>query len=208
MHSVRDRVVKRDKNLRDVLFWSAACFPNRDFSMQSEEWESVAGHRQVEAPAAADRGVRRVGAARRPGSALRSWRCSGSDSARPDRSRRSGSAMPLSTSSGPTTSFPSSRRTRSKRIDEEIRSYTEEQFYALDLMRKIPRVVFDGPAGTGKTVLAIEQARRSQAAGRTSLPLLQSRAVHMASESDEGADRRWAPVRRQSADASTSTWKN
>jgi superfamily I DNA/RNA helicase len=56
-------------------------------------------------------------------------------------------------------------------VDEEIRHYTEAQFEALEHMRRMPRVVFDGPAGTGKTLLAIEAARRARAAGRRALLL-------------------------------------
>src|SRR5262249_15953916 len=43
---------------------------------------------------------------------------------------------------------------------------TQEQFEALDAMAANPRVLFEGPAGTGKTLLAIEAARRSAAEGR------------------------------------------
>ena len=42
-----------------------------------------------------------------------------------------------------------------------MRHYTEEQFEALDAIDLNPRIVFDGPAGTGKTLLAIEAARRA-----------------------------------------------
>ena len=53
-----------------------------------------------------------------------------------------------------------------KRIDLEIRQFTEQQFGALEKMDTNKRVIFDGPAGTGKTVLALEAARRGHAAGR------------------------------------------
>jgi hypothetical protein len=52
-----------------------------------------------------------------------------------------------------------------KRLDEDIKRYTEEQFVALDAMAANPRVIFAGPAGTGKTTLAIEAARRSRVTG-------------------------------------------
>ena len=65
--------------------------------------------------------------------------------------------------------FFESPKARARRVDEEIRHYTEEQFRALDNMRRMPRVVFDGPAGTGKTLLALEAARRSHAAGKSVL---------------------------------------
>jgi DNA polymerase III delta prime subunit len=45
--------------------------------------------------------------------------------------------------------------------EASIRRYTEEQFVAIDNLADNPRILFKGPAGTGKTFLAIEAARRS-----------------------------------------------
>lgn len=42
---------------------------------------------------------------------------------------------------------------------------TEEQFAVLDVLRDDPRVVIEGPAGSGKTVLAVEAVRRSARRG-------------------------------------------
>ena len=55
---------------------------------------------------------------------------------------------------------------RDRRADE-LRHYTEEQFVALDAMETNERVLFEGPAGTGKTVLALEDARREAIDGRS-----------------------------------------
>jgi len=52
-----------------------------------------------------------------------------------------------------------------------VRHYTEEQFEALDAIDLNPRIVFNGPAGTGKTLLAIEAARRAVSRGRRVLLL-------------------------------------
>lgn len=54
---------------------------------------------------------------------------------------------------------------RKKNRDDALR-FTEEQFVALDSMERNPRVIFTGPAGTGKTFLAMEAARRSAAQGK------------------------------------------
>ncbi len=56
-------------------------------------------------------------------------------------------------------------------MDARTLRYTEEQFAALDAMDANPRVVFDGAAGTGKTLLAVESARRASAAGQQALLL-------------------------------------
>jgi len=45
--------------------------------------------------------------------------------------------------------------------EERISSFTEEQYSILDGVEPNDKVVFHGAAGTGKTVLAIESARRS-----------------------------------------------
>jgi ATP:corrinoid adenosyltransferase len=48
---------------------------------------------------------------------------------------------------------------------QELRVFSEEQYGALDGLTRNPRVVFEGPAGTGKTLLALEAARRAAAEG-------------------------------------------
>jgi hypothetical protein len=68
--------------------------------------------------------------------------------------------------------IPKARRLRQ---DEELKSYTAEQFGALDAMDMNARVLFSGPAGTGKTLLAIEAVRRSCAAGKKVLFLCYNR---------------------------------
>ena len=176
MHSVRDRVVRRDKNLRDVLFWSAACFPNRDVSMQSEEWESW---QVIDKPRLRQRPIGvcvesvLLQARQRAEELDLNWFRFCKTRQEPTIRQRDAIVDILR----PDYELPEQPKDRSNRIDEEVRRYTEEQFYALDLMRKIPRVVFDGPAGTGKTVLAIEQARRSQAGGKNVLFLCFNRAL-------------------------------
>lgn len=54
-------------------------------------------------------------------------------------------------------------------VDGEIKKFTEDQFYALDLLADCPRVVFRGHAGTGKTIIAIEAANRAIQMGRKTL---------------------------------------
>ena len=49
---------------------------------------------------------------------------------------------------------------------EDVRRFTEEQFRVLDQMGDNPRLLVDGLAGTGKTMLAIEAARRAVESGR------------------------------------------
>lgn len=49
--------------------------------------------------------------------------------------------------------------------DEERKAFVAEQYEALDVIEDEPRVLFAGPAGTGKTFLAVEAARRASVRG-------------------------------------------
>jgi hypothetical protein len=53
--------------------------------------------------------------------------------------------------------------------ETRIRALTEEQFDALDAICDNPICLLRGPAGTGKTLLGIESARRAAATGRKAL---------------------------------------
>jgi hypothetical protein len=53
----------------------------------------------------------------------------------------------------------------SRSIEHELVRLTENQFRALDALVASPRVLFEGGAGTGKTLLAVEACRRATASG-------------------------------------------
>jgi hypothetical protein len=57
--------------------------------------------------------------------------------------------------------MPSAKAIRNE-LKKNLIKCTEEQFQALDAMADNPRNLFKGPAGCGKTTLAIELARRAQ----------------------------------------------
>nr|WP_281175504.1 ATP-binding domain-containing protein [Desulfobacter vibrioformis] len=57
--------------------------------------------------------------------------------------------------------FYQSPFSRRKKLSDNLKKYTSEQYTALDAMQTNHRVIFNGPAGTGKTLLAIETARRA-----------------------------------------------
>lgn len=59
--------------------------------------------------------------------------------------------------------------------DTEFRVLEPSQYHILDVIADIPRVLIRGGAGTGKTVVAIEEAIRSAAAGRKTLLTCHSR---------------------------------
>ena len=62
-----------------------------------------------------------------------------------------------------------SRGTTIEDTEAQLLRLTEEQFGALDLLADNERCLFEGAAGTGKTVLALEYARRSSKAGHRTL---------------------------------------
>ena len=49
--------------------------------------------------------------------------------------------------------------------EQQLLQLTEEQYVILDILEDDPRVIIDGAAGCGKTVLALESARRSARKG-------------------------------------------
>ena len=53
------------------------------------------------------------------------------------------------------------------RIEEKLLRLTQEQYARLDELEANPRCLFEGAAGTGKTLLALEYARRASGNGST-----------------------------------------
>lgn len=64
---------------------------------------------------------------------------------------------------------------RARRRDCEIRKFTTEQLRVLDAVDEAPRLLIDGPAGSGKTFLVIEAARRASFGGGRVLVIVYNR---------------------------------
>ncbi len=163
MHSLRKTLGERRPDLSGVVFWSAVMFPYVTFDVQSEEW-----HPWQVIDARSFRG-------KSLGQALEAVL----DSARALLAKkrvpwfRPGTRQPTPSECGtivhvlrPAFDAFESPRARAERISAEVKHYTAEQYAALDAMAANPRVLFEGPAGTGKTLLAIEACRRAQKSGR------------------------------------------
>lgn len=83
--------------------------------------------------------------------------------------------------------LPSTSSIRQRR-KEEIRRFTEEQLEVIEGLDGVnDRALIEGPAGTGKTVLAFEEARRASALGsRTALLCFnQQLATHLRAEATQ-----------------------
>ena len=170
MHSLREYVSKKDSSLGNLLFFSAVVFTRVNFEEQSPEWhpwqyinrrlflrqpvsESVVNilnraHAHVKS---------RVG--------HYSWYIDAES--RPT----AGQLQKIIKLLRDDFEYSVSIRNNLERLEQTISHFTEEQFTSLDLLQDNDRIVFKGPAGTGKTFLALEAARRSTLEGKRVLVL-------------------------------------
>ena len=164
MHSLRQQVIRIEPALSRVPFWSAVAFPYVEFKVVSDEWQpwqvidSPRFARQPLAPLVA-------GILRNARSHLNSQSTTASFR-EADRSPDQQQAAAIARILRPSFEFSEKAPDRRARQQAEILRYTEEQFVALDTMEENRRVLFTGPAGTGKTVLALEAARRASNSGK------------------------------------------
>ncbi len=166
-HSLR-RLAGRAESLRGVPFWSAVVFPFLDFRIQSHEWNDWqivdAERLRQESIGAAVRSVLQS-ARDLAASKGRTWLSRAQPEPDPRQCEQLVSLM------RPSFEVYESPASRDRRLADEIKAFTQEQYAALDAMEGNSQVLFDGPAGTGKTMLAIEAARRSAAMGKSVLLL-------------------------------------
>lgn len=167
MHSLRDDLLKRDPSLAGLLFWSAVAFTRIHFDQESPEWHpwqvidaGMLGRMPVSKimKRIMERAHQHVSNVHRWYDEQRSR--PGKDSitrlVRLLRGDFERVVMP---------------RSDMQRIEESIMRMTEEQYDALDSVQENPRVVIKGLAGTGKTLLAIEAAKRAARNGKNVLLL-------------------------------------
>jgi len=167
MHSLRQQVFQTDASLSRVPFWSAVAFPFIEFTAASGEWhpwqviDSTRFARQPLAPLIS--GILQSARAHLGSQPSARWFRDGDRL--PDIQQSAAIARILRANF----EFTEHARDRRSRKSTELLRYTSEQFAALDMMEDNPRVLFTGPAGTGKTVLALETARRAVSAGKNIL---------------------------------------
>lgn len=163
MHSLRERLVHRKPELSGVLFWSFVYFTHVDFNVPATEWhewqvvDSVALRSQPVSRLVA-RGLSKA-AAHVQSSPSGGW--FSSQRKEPTEAQRDQIVRALR----PEFELFQSPKARRRERDEELRRYTEDQYDALDTQETNERVIFEGAAGTGKTLLALEAARRESTGG-------------------------------------------
>jgi len=167
MHSIRQYLLHKHLDLSKVVFWSAVIFPYITFSRSSPEWHDwqVIDARSYIARPVSQLFENVMDQARRLLSESQTVKWFDKKSKEPVNAQRDTIANVLR----PTFEFYEPPVARRRSLAEKLKQYTHEQFVALDAMQVNPRVVFNGPAGTGKTLLAIEAARRAVLAGKKTL---------------------------------------
>lgn len=169
MHSVREHVSRLDPDLASVPYCSAVFFTRVDFTLTSPaewcDWQ-VVDHRML-----ALRPLREIvttilkrARERVEASPSGAWLC------QTEREPTTAQAARILRILRPQFEFYESPKSRRQDRQTELKKYTDDQLGALDHMEANDRVLYEGPAGTGKTLLAIEAARRSANNGqRTAL---------------------------------------
>lgn len=170
MHSLRDYLNKRDAGLSGVLFYSACAFTRIPFNEESPEWhpwQIIDSQSLKRMPISKimisifERAHQHVLSC----FARSSWYDSVTSRPSVDQVRRIAALLRGNFE------YVVQPREDVNRIEESLLRATEEQYDALDVLHDNSRVVFKGLAGTGKTVLAIEAAKRAALQGKRVLLL-------------------------------------
>lgn len=164
-HSIRQYLALKDSSLASLVFHSAVLFTEVDFADKSLEWEpwQIIGRTEFLRQPISSLVTRVLEAAHsqcRSRKPLPAWH--GSQS-RPTL-RQLEIILRLMR---PDFEYTASARNDVELAEAAIRRFTDEQFEAIDHLEDNRRVLFKGPAGTGKTFLAIEAARRAVRTGRS-----------------------------------------
>jgi len=164
-HSIRQYLSHKDPSLGPILFHSAVLFTEIDFAVKSLEWEpwQIMGRTDFFRQPISSLVTRALEAAHaqcRARVAMPAWY---GNQSRPTVRQLEFMLRLLR----PDFEYVASTRNDVELAEEAIRRFTEEQFDALDHLEDNRRVIFKGPAGTGKTFLAIEAARRAVLDGRS-----------------------------------------
>lgn len=165
MHSLRDYLLERDKSLSRILFFSAVVFTRINFDQQSPEWHfwqfinkllfirrPISSNISNILNRAHQHVVSRLGSD--------SWYSNVNSRPTENQIRRMVSLL------RDNFEYSASPRSDLESLEQSIIQFTDEQFESLDLLEENERGLFKGPAGTGKTFLAMETAKRAIKQGK------------------------------------------
>jgi hypothetical protein len=160
MHSIRKLLSKSFPESSGLMFFSAVVFPDFDFNLPASplewhEWQ-VIDRKKLNSGNIASlfRGLLEK-AHKHMASVGKRWYDS-------ERSRPTGAMCErLAAFLRPNFALGPSDRSAIRFIEETIKSYTIDQLMALDAFDDNDRMLVTGPAGTGKTVIALEAFRRA-----------------------------------------------
>lgn len=170
MHSLRDYLQKRDPNLAGLLFFSAAAFTRIEFNEESPEWHpwQIIDSRtlgRMPISLVVTRIFERAHQHVISKYGKRAWYDNQLSRPTTEQVRRMANLLRGNFE------YVVQPRGDVQRIEESLLRLTEEQYEALDAVQDNNRVILKGLAGTGKTFIAIEAARRAVADGRKTLLL-------------------------------------
>lgn len=159
MYSIRNYLFKIRPDFSRLVFWSAVIFPYISFCKSSPAWHNwqVIDARNYISRPISQLFMNVIKQARILLSKTPTAKWFNQNLNEPDKKQCDIVADILR----PEFEYYETPATRRRELFEKLKRYTVEQFTALDAMQVNPRVVFNGAAGTGKTLLAIESARRT-----------------------------------------------
>lgn len=157
MHSLRGQLLRSHPRFQNVQFSSGVIFPFAQFQVRSPEWHDweYIDSRQFRGEPISRLLVRLMVASREhllrsPNSPMLDARGPLVQDCREIKDVLRGAFE-----------APIDPKARAADLERQLIRFTSEQFTALDGMAVNPRAIFEGPAGVGKTLLAVESARRS-----------------------------------------------
>lgn len=159
MHSIRKYVVQSDPSLSKIMFFSGVVFTLIDFDEVSPEWhrwQYVDRSKIARSPISGIL-VEMLRSARKYFQNVPSAKWFNDRSCRPSQDQVERMVALLR----PDFECYVSPKVEIDETEKAISRFTEEQFVALDVLDENPRILFKGPAGSGKTFLALEASRRS-----------------------------------------------
>jgi hypothetical protein len=169
MHSLRSHLAQKDNLLSGLLFFSAVVFTRIDFMEQSTEWHSWQFvNRRMFLRQPISKSFREI--LERAHSHIKNRPAARWYSETGSRPSKDGIERLIKLLRRDF-EYLVSPHVNVVEIEQRIQRFTEEQFEALDRLQGNKRIIIRGPAGTGKTFLALEAARRAVSQGRTVLLL-------------------------------------